>query len=172
VTDAGSVHVRLGQGGAVAIDGRYLPLIVSCFVGDVNLPLGMWYEQTIHEIVGSETLGGRRTINIHDATRSTRTSAEMRKFWADLSTRDAETIGAQTLHNFIVVSSPIMRGVITAVSWLNPRVSRIQLFPNLERAVSEAVSLLAAAGTPVRLPRRGFQYSDEVAQLIRDAPKR
>lgn len=165
----GSLHVLKGETGAIAIDTRYLPLIVSCFVGDVTLPLGMWFEETTRNLVLG--LDGSRVINVHDATNTTRTSPEMRKFWADLSTRNSETLGAQTLHNFIVVTNPISRGVVTAISWLNPRVSQIQVFPNLKRAIVEAVHRLDAVGTPVALPSHGFAYADEVTTLIRSAPR-
>jgi hypothetical protein len=166
VSSGGSVHIQQAGAGAVAIDERYLPLVVSCFIGDVNLSLGAWYEKTIHDVVQDETMSERRIVNIHDATHTTRTSPEMRKFWAELSTRNAETVGVRTLHNFIVVSNPIMRGVVTAVTWLNPSVSQIQVFANLQRAVTEASARLGAAGTPTRLPSQGFVYSDEVASLL------
>lgn len=161
-----TIRLRQCDTGAAFIDLRFAPLIVSCFVGDVDLALGKWYERTLAEVILGQTSGGRRVINVNDASRSIRTSPDMRKFWADMSERNSEMMAAHTLGNIIVVSNPLMRGVITAVSWLNPRVAKMQVLPSLERAVAEAVGRLGGAGHPVRLPKHGFRYADEVQHLF------
>lgn len=161
-----TIRLRQCDTGAAFIDARFSPLIVSCFVGDVDLELGQWYERALEEVILGETSGGGRVINVNDASRSIRTSAEMRKFWAEMSERNSEIMAQRTLGNIIVVSNPLMRGVITAVSWLNPRVAKMQVLPSLDRAVVEAVARLSGAGYPVRLPRYGFRYADEVEHLF------
>ncbi len=156
------VEAKEGPTGAVVIDDRYAPLVVSSFVGDVDLPLGTWYEQVTQKIILNQFLEGRRVVNVHDASRSTRTSPEMRKFWADMSARNAATMESRTLGNLIVVSNPLIRGVLTAVGWLNPQVAKLKVFSSLEAAVSEAVEMLDGAGTPVALPPGGYQLPTEV----------
>lgn len=169
MTSADRVYIRQSETGAVAIDVRYAPLIVSCFIGEVNLPLGMWYERTTNELIDGEASGSQAVVNIHDATHSVRTSAEMRRFWADLGTRNDAAVAARTRHNFIVVGSTITRGVITAVSWLNPSVAQIQVFGSLAKAVVEAVVRLEAAGARVELPGRQFVYTEAVGRLLQES---
>lgn len=161
-----AIRLRQCDTGAAFIDARYAPLIVSCFVGDVDLAVGKWYEDNLAEVILGETAGGRRVVNVNDASRSIRTSPDMRKFWAEMSERNSEMMAERTLGNIIVVTNPLMRGVITAVSWLNPRVAKMQVLPSFERAVAEAVSRLSGAGYPVKLPRHGFRYAEEVGHLF------
>ncbi len=154
------VASKEGPTGAIVIDDRYAPLIVSSFIGDVDLSVGVWYEKAVQRIIQQQTLDGRRVVNVHDASRSTRTSPEMRKFWADMSARNAATIEARTLANVVVVTNPLIRGVLTAVSWMNPRVASMKIFSTLDEAVSEATAMLDEAGTPVVLPPQGYQPPD------------
>lgn len=159
------VEVKEGTTGAVVIDDRYAPLVVSSFIGDVDLSLGTWYEQITQRLISSQFSQGRRVVNIHDASLATRTSAEMRKFWAEMSARNEATMQTKTLANLIVVTNPILRGVITAVSWLNPKVAKLQVFSSLDAAVKTALGLLESAGTPVALPHGGYQLHAQVSQL-------
>ncbi len=146
-----------GSAGAIVIDDRYSPLIVTSFMGDVDLQVGTWYEKTIQRIIERETLYGRRVVNVHDASRSTRTSPEMRKFWAEMSARNHATMDAKMLGNIVVITSPLMRGVLTAVGWLNPRVASLQVFASVDSAVTEALEILEAAGTPAAVPEGGYK---------------
>ncbi|HSU42350.1 MAG TPA: hypothetical protein VLJ38_22365 [Polyangiaceae bacterium] len=155
------VPINEGKKGLVIVDNRYGPLIVSTFVGEVELSQGLWYERTILDVIGREAAGGRRVVSIHDASRVTKTSAEMRRFWADLSARHSATLESRTLANVIVVSSPLMRGVLTAVGWMNPKVAALKLFPTLDTAVAEAQKLLRAAGTPVTIPAGGYRLPEQ-----------
>lgn len=150
-------EVKDGPLGRVIIDDRYAPLIVSSFVGEIDLPLGEWYEETSHKVIRAHGKHGRRVVGIHDASQSARTSPEMRKFWADMSRRAPKDINAIVLSNLIVISSPMMRGVLTAVGWLNPEVAQLRIFPTLAAAVAEAVSQLQADGATVMLPPGGYQ---------------
>jgi hypothetical protein len=146
-----------GAKGAIIVDARYLPLIVSSFVGEVELAQGLWYEEVVQRLIWAEAQRGRRSLNVHDAVRATRTSPEMRKFWADMSARNTATMEARMAGNFIVVASPLLRGVITAVGWLNPKVAKLKVFGNLDTAVSAAVLVLDGLGTPVALPAEGYR---------------
>lgn len=150
-------EVKDGALGRVIIDDRYAPLIVSSFVGEIDLPLGEWYEETSHKVIRAQGKLGHRVVGIHDASQSARTSAEMRKFWADMSRRSPPDVNAIVLSSLIVISSPMMRGVLTAVGWLNPEVAKLRIFPNLAAAVEEAVRQLREHGGTVMLPPGGYQ---------------
>ncbi len=151
------VEVNEGPKGAVIVDDRYLPLLVSTYVGEVEIQQGRWYERVVLEVIGRAASEGRRVASVHDTSRVTRTTAEMRQFWAEMSSRNAPTLESRTLANLMVVTSALMRGVLTAVGWMNPKVASLKLFPSLDAAVTEALRLLRDAGTPVTLPAGGYR---------------
>lgn len=155
------VAINEGKKGVVIVDNRYAPLIVSTFSGEVELDQGLWYERVSLELIGREATAGRRVVSIHDASRVTRTSAEMRRFWADMSARNSATLESRTLASVVVVSNALMRGVLTAVGWMNPKVAALKLFPTLDAAVADAQKLLQAAGTPVTIPPGGYQLPQQ-----------
>lgn len=151
------VEVNEGPKGTVIIDDRYVPLLVSTFIGEVELAQGRWYERIVLEVIARSVSEGRRVANVHDAGQVTRTTAEMRQFWAEMSSRNGAMLESRTLANLVVVTSSLMRGVLTAVGWINPKVASLKLFPSLEAAVAEALKLLRHAGTPVTLPPGGYR---------------
>jgi hypothetical protein len=155
---------RAGSTGSVVIDDRYAPLIVATFVGEVDLPLGQWYEETSYRIILREAARGRRVVNIHDASRSTKAGPDMRKFWADMKRRTPPGVEAAVLANLLVITSAVMRGVITAVGWMNPEVAALKTFPSLDAALAEAGRLLVQAGTPFTLPAGGYNLPREGAR--------
>jgi hypothetical protein len=151
------VEINEGTQGTIVVDDRYAPLIVSTFLGEVDLSQGLWYERIVLGVITREATGGRRVVSVHDASRATRTTAEMRQFWADMSARNAATMESRTLANLVVVTNPLMRGVITAVGWMNPKVASLKIFPTLDAATTDALRLLREAGTPAALPPGGYR---------------
>jgi hypothetical protein len=155
--------IKASPHGAVVIDDRYAPLLVSTFMGQIELAEGQWFEETLCRLIRREYALGRRIINISDPTRTGRTKAEMRKFWAEMSARHEDEFAMRTLAHPIVVTNPVFRGVVTAIGWLNPAVAKIELFPSLEAAVEDSVQRLERAGTPVTLPTGGYRLPEEAS---------
>lgn len=149
------VETNEGPTGAIIIDDRYSPLLVVSYFGELQLAQGQWFEQHMQRLIASSR-HRERLVTVHDASRSTKTSPEMRKFWAEMSARASANPSARTLADLLVITSAIMRGVITAVGWLNPEVAKMRVFPSLEAALTEATKLLTAAGTGVQLPAGGY----------------
>jgi hypothetical protein len=149
-------EVKDGRLGRVIVDDRYAPLIISSFIGETDLPLGEWFEETSIRLVRAQGRLRRRVVGIHDTSQAGRTSAEMRKFWADMAKRTPPEVERAMLSNLIVISSPIMRGVLTAVGWLNPEVAKLRTFPSLAAAIDAAIADLRADGSTVTLPPGGY----------------
>jgi hypothetical protein len=143
--------------GSIIVDDRYAPLVVTTYVGQIGLNQGLWYEASMRELVQVEYTKGHRIVNIHDARRSARATPEMRRFWADFGSRNEVLLDAKTLSNPIVVSSAVLRGAITAVGWLNPRVAKLEVFSSLDEAISSSVALLLRTGASIQLPPSGYQ---------------
>jgi hypothetical protein len=166
------LHIKEGNKGSVVIDNRYGPLIVASFFGEIDLPLGQWYENRHGRVVLGHAREGRLAYSISDATRSTNPNAEMRRFWADLSDRHAELLQDKTLANAVVVSNPLMRGALTAVGWLSPRLAALQFFSNIDAAVAAGTAALAAAGISAPTPLGPYRLPAEADRLVVKVAKR
>lgn len=138
------------------MDDRYSPLLLTHFRGELDIPMGEWFEATAHRFVRREAARGRKVVHINDASGTTRTSPEMRKFWADATKRAPAVVVENTLANVLVLTNPMMRGVITAVGWLNPEVAALKVYSSRDQAIEGSLKLLEAAGTQVTLPLGGY----------------
>jgi hypothetical protein len=155
-----------GPTGMIVFDSRYSPLIVVTFIGDLDLAQGRWFEETSLKVAQRESAKGRRLAMIHDATRSTRTSPEMRKFWTEMSKRAQPATNAATLASYIVVSNPVIRGVLTAISWVAPDVAKMETFANLDSAIGKATRVLEAAGISVTVPASGYELPAQTSRAV------
>src|SRR5690606_23599055 len=155
-------EVRRNARGAVILDDRYAPLIITTFLGDANLELGQWFMEANRRVLVSQAALGRRVISIVDATHARKPTPEMRKFWADMSNGDGDSVRNASLANFIVVNNSLIRGAITAIAWLSPTLRALESFATMEEALDQALLRLSKAGiaapklrTPYALPDGG-----------------
>ncbi len=155
-----------GARGAVIIDDRYAPLVVSTFIGIVELPEGRWFEREVGNLIHQGFARGHRIVNIHDTTHVKKTPPEMRKFWAEMSKRNEASWDGKILDVPLVIASPLMRGVFTAVGWLNPKVAQLKVHSTVEKAISHSVQTLLAAGMKVEPPSQSYELPGECAHLL------
>src|SRR6478735_439613 len=141
--------LRKNAKGAVVIDDRYSPLVIATFMGETDLELGRWFADLNKKIVLQHAASGRRMVSICDATLATKPTPDMRRFWAEFSNSTTQTIKDATLATFLVMTSPLLRGAITAIGWLSPALRELESFSTLDEAVREAKVRLAHAGTPI-----------------------
>jgi hypothetical protein len=152
--------------GAVVIDDRYSPLIVSTFIGVVELGLGQWFEQENVRLIQRERARGHRIIHVHDTTYIERTPPEMRKFWAEMSSRNEAMFEVCVIETPLVVSSALMRGVLTAVGWLNPKIAKIPSYSTVDHAIVASVAKLEAEKIKVSPPFKKYALPAEAAQVL------
>lgn len=152
--------------GAVVIDDRYCPLIVSTFIGVVELALGQWFEQENVRLIQRERARGHRLIHVHDTTYIERTPPEMRKFWAEMGARNEAMAQQCVIETPLVVSSALMRGVLTAVGWLNPKIAKIPSYATIDQAIVASVAKLEAEKIRVTLPFKKYALPPEAAQIL------
>lgn len=154
-------HVNKDTNGAVIVDDRYSPLLVCAHIREVQVAQAAWCESMVLGIAEREYAAGKRVLVIHDATQAKMASAELRKFWADSGIRNRAHVATLFLDNTIVMPTPLLRGIMTAVRWLNPQAANFRVFGTLDAAITDAVRLLAASGHPVKLPRSGYHLPPE-----------
>jgi hypothetical protein len=161
-------EVRQSARGAIVIDDRYAPLIITTFLGETDLVLGKWFEEAHKKIILNHGVQGRRVLSIADATLAVKPTPDMRRFWAELSDRTTPTMKEATLATFLVVSNPLIRGAITAISWMSPSLRDLESFATIDLAIREAFQRLARAGTPIVSLAEPYQLPD-LAQKARAA---
>src|SRR5688572_13463230 len=132
--------------GAVVIDDRYLPIIVTTFFGDVTLEAATWHGETHQALVEAQSRRGVRIVTVTDSSHTKPPAAEVRKYWADLTKNFPPAVKDATLAAFVVIKSPVIRGVMTALSWLNPELRTVELYDSVEAALQTAAARLKSAG--------------------------
>jgi hypothetical protein len=73
-----------------------------------------------------------RFVSLHDGVRATGLDGKQRKVMADHVTAHRDALARWHVAAAIVVASPVLRGVITAVNWLAPPPFPQQTFATLE----------------------------------------
>jgi len=135
--------------GAVVIDDRHLPVIVTTFFGEVSLEAATWHGKTHQALVEEQSRRSARIITITDSSHTKPPPAEVRKYWADLTKNFPPAVKEATLAAFVVIKSPVIRGVMTALSWLNPELRSVEVYDSVEHAFRVARDRLSAAGQSV-----------------------
>lgn len=156
--------VKVGQfsQGRIVFDARYSPLLISTFFGKCDLEAAKWHTDLINQATLQAAKRGQRVITISDATHSDRPTAEARKFWADNMSTGSATVQAATLGTYVVFTSAVVRGALTAIGWLNPEVKKIETFGTLPDAILAALRRLAKERLPAPdLQPEGYQLPRE-----------
>lgn len=142
----------------IIFDARYSPLLITTFYGNCDLQAATWHSETQNQIILEAAKKGKRVISVADATHSDRPNPDARKYWADNMSTGSPVIQAATLATFVVVSSTVVRGALTAIGWLNPEIKKIETFATLPLAISAARSRFVRERLPMpNLEPDGYQ---------------
>lgn len=136
--------VKVGQfsQARIVFDARYSPLLITTFFGKCDLEAAKWQTDLISQATIQAARRGQRVITISDATHSDKPTAEARKFWADNMSTGSASVQAATLGTYVVFTSAVVRGALTAIGWLNPEVKKIETFGSLPDAIRSALGRL------------------------------
>jgi hypothetical protein len=131
--------------GAVVIDDRYLPALITTFFGEVSLEAATWHGAQHQALVEAEGRRGHRVVTITDSSHTRPPPAEVRKYWGEMTKRLPPAVKEATLVAFVVIKSPVIRGVMTALGWLNPELRSVEVYDTMETALDAARQRLKAA---------------------------
>jgi hypothetical protein len=133
----------------IAIDDTRRPLIVVTFVGSAT---DAEFDAYLDAMATSVLARRERTVTLLDATRSDATPAAQRRRQAEwLKTHDAE-LRRYSLGTAFVIRSPIVRGVLTAILWIQPMSVPYTVVATRNEGEAWAAEMLSRAG--LRLPDR------------------
>ena len=87
-----------------------------------------------------------RYVIIHDARRAVRPSPKQRGLAAAQQKRDAERTARLLVGAALVVSSPLIASVVTAINWITPPLYPQKIFSSLDQAEAWAAAQLGKYG--------------------------
>jgi len=146
------------------VDDRHFPLVVNI------IPERIRAEQLPAFFAKSEAVLRRRQpyVTITDATACRELpNAMVRKALADWSKEFDPLMKQYTLGSAIVITSPLVRGGLTALFWLAPPPYPQQVVPTLPEAIDVVSRFYTASGRP--LPQGFRDYADEAGVKTRRA---
>ena len=131
-----------------AVDTSRLPIVVVRFSGPISEPEFDMYLASMTQIISRS----EPTLTILDARRAIRSPPSQRKKQAEWIKTHADQLRRYSLGTAFVLTSPLVRGVLTAILWLQPLPSDYVVVATMAEAEDWAAGKLRAAGLPAPLP--------------------
>jgi hypothetical protein len=126
----------------VTIDERRWPLVFATWPAE---PLGDAEFEEMVLAMSRFTRRGEPYAVVHDARRAARPTPRQRAFAATHQQADAEASRRWLRGAALVVSTPLIAGVATAINWITPSPYPQKFFSSIESAEAWAVEQLETA---------------------------
>ena len=139
--------VEIREGGCtIVVDSQYWPVVFATWVGEPNESAVTRYFEASEPLWARARKERTRFVLVTDAARTGRPNAKVRKLIADKT--NAQTPDTQDLAagSIIVVENALIRGVVTALGWILPRLKDSTIVGGIEEAVTTALRLLDEQG--------------------------
>jgi hypothetical protein len=134
---------------SIVLDERWSPLVFLTWFGEPTEPLVRSYFEWNAGMLTRAKERNRRLVTINDAFATDRPSPKVRQLLVDLAKEQPPWARQMTLQGFVVVESALIRGAVTALSWLDPNLmSGSKVVPSIEAAIEAALAVLDEAGIP------------------------
>ncbi len=127
----------------ITIDERRRPIVLVTFVG---APTDAEFDRYLEDMTEQILARRQQTVTILEATRSDSTSAAQRKKQADWLAKHRDDLRRYSLGTAFVIKSAMVRGVLTAIFWLQPMDRPHTIVATLEEAEGWAAVKLREAG--------------------------
>lgn len=133
------------DGARVIVDDRYPPVLITIWSGRATVPAARWSMEQTNALSKAFIDRYGAVVSISDATAAQRPAPDVRKFWADNMSAMPE-IARGTLGTFIVTTNPMMRGVLTAIGWLNEQARAMTHTATMGEALAKSLAALEQFG--------------------------
>jgi hypothetical protein len=133
---------------SVVIDPRGWPIVIATWFGEPTELLVDRYFAAHDVILDRARKARERIVLITDAFATERPSAKARKRITDLTAAQPSDVMALTVASYVVIENPMIRGVVTALSWVNPKMAESQNVATITIALERALASLDQAGIP------------------------
>jgi hypothetical protein len=140
--DAGETYVVRDGEARVVLDLRAWPIVFASWFGAATEPLVDRYFVEHAKVLARARAEKTRFVLITDTFAAQRPSPVARKKIADLFGKQPGDIATLTLRSFVVIESPLIRGVVTALNWITPGMEQSTNVDSIERAIERALAEL------------------------------
>ncbi len=130
--------------GSIVVDDSRRPILVVRFEGLVS---DAEFETYLGDME-AQLKPGERVCTILDARVAGRAPPRQRKMQADWLARNAARLRQCSVGSVFVITSPLVRGVLTAILWLQPMPVAHAVVATMEEAERWANARLAEAKSP------------------------
>jgi hypothetical protein len=137
-----------GTTSALVVDDSHFPFLVATWFGKPDEETIRYYFDWQGERLARARDQGVKVATIIDAIDAERPPSTIRKTLAECSEKILSEFDPYIVHSWVVVQSPLIRGVITALTWMTPM--RLSTAPVPRVALEDASRALLQAG--IRVP--------------------
>jgi hypothetical protein len=152
------VYVQDGDSTAV-IDSRAWPIVFATWFDEPTENLVRRYFEAHAPLVERARVMNQPFVLVTDTFATRQPSAKARKLIADLTSAQPSYAAAMSAGSIIVIESAILRGVVTALQWILPRMADSENVSSIGGAIDRAFALLDGRGIarPVGLSARTYK---------------
>lgn len=143
-----STTIVADGGASVVIDPRAWPIVIATWFGEPTEMLVDRYFAAHDGLLDRARRSRERIVLVTDAFATERPSAKARKRITDLTAAQPADVATITVASYVVIENPMIRGVVTALSWVNPKMAESQNVATITIALDRALASLDAAGIP------------------------
>jgi hypothetical protein len=130
------------------LDARALPLLMASWLGAATAELVDQYFDAQLQIMQEIDSRGEHCVLLTMADQAGRPSAVARQRIVDRTQAISELIQRVIVANAIVVTNPLVRGAMTAIGWLDPKLRGVPYLGSRDAGFEWAKAELARHGLP------------------------
>jgi hypothetical protein len=130
----------------IEVDSQHWPVNIVTVQGIPGVPVEHAAIEQICNVLHAFTQRKEPYANIVDLTRCPDIPAIERQFVADNFKARHSDYEPYLVAVAVVIASPVMRGVLTAIGWIQPYPCPIEFVPRVSQAASTLTRLLARRG--------------------------
>lgn len=148
--------VLYDAGSAIVVHEESWPIVTSTWFGPATEPLVVGYFARTDGHVSLAKARGERFAMITDTYATAPPPAKVRQRIAELSGTHGPRAKPYVVGSFTVIENPLIRGVVTALSWIDSTMADTTNVGSYEAALAAAIAALSRAGieAPAQLPTR------------------
>jgi hypothetical protein len=130
----------------IEVDSQSWPVNIVTVHGTPGAPIEHAAIERVCDVLYSFLRRQEPYANIVDLTRCPEIPAVERQFVADSFKAHHAEYEPYLVGVAVVIASPVMRGVLTAIGWIQPYPCPIEFVPSVSQGASKLVPLLARRG--------------------------
>ncbi len=156
----------------IIVESKFYPYVLMSYRGEHHgeAELRIMLERT--RVIGQNALRAG-TRHVYVTLGSTTMTAADRKLMASLMVDFPAELLALILGMYVIVENPIVRGALTALRWISPKLVMIEPVSSIQAAMDAAEATLGKHGIPVKKDQRlGAQRWIEAEEEARRAASR